>query len=429
MRYLLDSREDPLRLTIFSAGDGRARRPRRRTRPPLGEGRPRRLGSDRLPQSPHRRCPAGMASRLRRLTYRENIGRVKVFRTWLWPLPNRKAHERMRNYASFCCLRGTARPDHSASRRDHRHLAATSRRALRLVARLLPAGPLRLRSTRPLAGIAGRGRRWRRGLSAHHALGGDREFLVPARRPHRRRDPCVQGTSDPPLARPRGKNCSRRKRRRDRSVLARSPRRRPGTAPANSAPKENFWSATSAPWAWPTDWKRCSTPPPNCSIKIRTCCFCSSAKARKKSASKLWRNPRPGQRPLSRSAAPRENPRLHLRFRCLPGPSEEDRCLQDRDSHQDARVHVLRPPRDSGRRRSGAADCRRSRSRTRDRARKLRSTGAGNHPAGRESRTRRNTGTKGKGIHPAEFLARPDRGEIHQILHNACDRVARKWSN
>jgi glycosyltransferase involved in cell wall biosynthesis len=41
---------------------------------------------------------------------------VHVFRTWLWPLPNRKAHERMRNYASFCisaALRGLTvpRPD------------------------------------------------------------------------------------------------------------------------------------------------------------------------------------------------------------------------------------------------------------------------------------------------------------------------------
>jgi glycosyltransferase involved in cell wall biosynthesis len=41
---------------------------------------------------------------------------VDVFRTWLWPLPNRKAHERMRNYASFCIsasLRGLTipRPD------------------------------------------------------------------------------------------------------------------------------------------------------------------------------------------------------------------------------------------------------------------------------------------------------------------------------
>ena len=36
-----------------------------------------------------------------------------VFRTWLWPLPNRKAHERIRNYASFCisaALRGLTLP-------------------------------------------------------------------------------------------------------------------------------------------------------------------------------------------------------------------------------------------------------------------------------------------------------------------------------
>ena len=48
--------------------------------------------------------------------YNERIGRVDVFRTWLWPLPNRKSRERMRNYASFCisaALRGLAiaRPD------------------------------------------------------------------------------------------------------------------------------------------------------------------------------------------------------------------------------------------------------------------------------------------------------------------------------
>ena len=38
---------------------------------------------------------------------------IDVFRTWLWPLPNRKAHERMRNYASFClsaALRGLTIP-------------------------------------------------------------------------------------------------------------------------------------------------------------------------------------------------------------------------------------------------------------------------------------------------------------------------------
>ena len=44
---------------------------------------------------------------------RSENARVDVFRTWLWPLPNRKAHERMRNYASFClsaALRGLTLP-------------------------------------------------------------------------------------------------------------------------------------------------------------------------------------------------------------------------------------------------------------------------------------------------------------------------------
>ena len=52
-------------------------------------------------------------SRLRRLAYHEKVGPVDVYRTWLWALPNRKPHERMRNYASFCisaALRGMALP-------------------------------------------------------------------------------------------------------------------------------------------------------------------------------------------------------------------------------------------------------------------------------------------------------------------------------
>jgi glycosyltransferase involved in cell wall biosynthesis len=50
---------------------------------------------------------------LRRVIYQEKVGSVDVYRTWLWPLPNRKAHERMRNYASFClsaALRGLTLP-------------------------------------------------------------------------------------------------------------------------------------------------------------------------------------------------------------------------------------------------------------------------------------------------------------------------------
>jgi glycosyltransferase involved in cell wall biosynthesis len=74
-----------------------------------------------FPNHPTGVVPVEWRSRLRRLTYRELIyqkdaGRVNVFRTWLWPLPNRKTHERMRNYASFCisaALRGLSipRPD------------------------------------------------------------------------------------------------------------------------------------------------------------------------------------------------------------------------------------------------------------------------------------------------------------------------------
>jgi colanic acid biosynthesis glycosyl transferase WcaI len=69
-----------------------------------------------FPNHPTGVVPEEWRSRLRRLTYRERLGQIDVVRTWLWPLPNRKAHERMRNYASFCvsaALRGLAldRPD------------------------------------------------------------------------------------------------------------------------------------------------------------------------------------------------------------------------------------------------------------------------------------------------------------------------------
>lgn len=66
-----------------------------------------------FPNHPTGIVPAEWRSRLRRLIYHKKSGRVDVFRTWLWPLPNRKAHERMRNYASFCfsaSLRGLTLP-------------------------------------------------------------------------------------------------------------------------------------------------------------------------------------------------------------------------------------------------------------------------------------------------------------------------------
>ena len=55
-----------------------------------------------FPNHPTGEVPAEWRARWRGLVYREDVDGVRVVRTWLWPLPNRKAHERMRNYASFC---------------------------------------------------------------------------------------------------------------------------------------------------------------------------------------------------------------------------------------------------------------------------------------------------------------------------------------
>jgi colanic acid biosynthesis glycosyl transferase WcaI len=54
-----------------------------------------------FPNHPTGVVPPEWRSRLRRLRYDEIVEGVRVVRTWLWPLPNRKAHERIRNYASF----------------------------------------------------------------------------------------------------------------------------------------------------------------------------------------------------------------------------------------------------------------------------------------------------------------------------------------
>jgi colanic acid biosynthesis glycosyl transferase WcaI len=55
-----------------------------------------------FPNHPTGVVPGEWRSRFRRLHYSETLDGVRVVRTWLWPLPNRKAHERIRNYASFC---------------------------------------------------------------------------------------------------------------------------------------------------------------------------------------------------------------------------------------------------------------------------------------------------------------------------------------
>lgn len=59
-----------------------------------------------FPNHPTGIVPEDWRSRFRRLRYTETVDGVQVVRTWLWPLPNRKAHERIRNYASFCVSAG-----------------------------------------------------------------------------------------------------------------------------------------------------------------------------------------------------------------------------------------------------------------------------------------------------------------------------------
>lgn len=69
-----------------------------------------------FPNHPTGVVPAEYRRRFRRLISREPDRRLNVVRTWLLPLPNRKAHERILNYSSFCLSASTtglfvSRPD------------------------------------------------------------------------------------------------------------------------------------------------------------------------------------------------------------------------------------------------------------------------------------------------------------------------------
>jgi colanic acid biosynthesis glycosyl transferase WcaI len=55
-----------------------------------------------FPNHPTGVVPEEWRARLRRFHYTETVDGVRVARTWLWPLPNRKAHERILSYTSFC---------------------------------------------------------------------------------------------------------------------------------------------------------------------------------------------------------------------------------------------------------------------------------------------------------------------------------------
>jgi len=55
-----------------------------------------------FPNHPTGKVPAEYRRKMRRLVAREEVNGVDVVRTWLLPFPNRRTHERMLNYSSFC---------------------------------------------------------------------------------------------------------------------------------------------------------------------------------------------------------------------------------------------------------------------------------------------------------------------------------------
>jgi colanic acid biosynthesis glycosyl transferase WcaI len=60
-----------------------------------------------FPNHPTGIVPPEYREKIRRLMVREKKDGVNIVRTWLLPLPNRKAHERMLNYSSFCVSAAT----------------------------------------------------------------------------------------------------------------------------------------------------------------------------------------------------------------------------------------------------------------------------------------------------------------------------------
>ena len=126
-----------------------------------------------FPNHPTGVVPPEYRSKFRRLVGHEQINGVNVVRTWLLPFPNRKAHERMLNYSSFCASAATTGLFLHAAGRCNSHLPAVAGRPFRLVAGSLEARAVCIRSTRPVARVVGRSRygqnrftaapaRWRR---------------------------------------------------------------------------------------------------------------------------------------------------------------------------------------------------------------------------------------------------------------------------
>ena len=135
-----------------------------------------------------------------------NNRRRHVERTWLWPLPNRKAHERIRSYASFCissALRGLnlTKPDVVIGT-SPQLLVALSGWWIARWKRVPFVFEVRDLWPESLAAVGAGGE----GTLLHRSFGRDRRFSLSPRASHRRRDARLQGSPDPVLERARRQN-------------------------------------------------------------------------------------------------------------------------------------------------------------------------------------------------------------------------------
>ena len=120
-----------------------------------------------------------------------------------------------------------------------------------------------------------------------------------------------------------------------------------------------FWSAISGPWAWLTGSKLCSMLRPP-AVQNSQVLFLLIGEGAEKERIKSLAQSRGLTNVRFLDQQPREKiPAFISASDALPRAPEENRCLQDRDSHQDVGVHVLRPPGDSRGGWSGPPDSRR----------------------------------------------------------------------
>ena len=148
------AREDPLRLAILPAGDGRASRSCFRTRPALGACRARRFDLDGIPKSSNR----GRAARMACPPPPPHIPRGDGRNNYLPHLAVAAAQSQStRTNAQLyvvLCLSRSSRSHASETRCDHRVVTAIVGWTLGMVARVCEKSSARVRSAGPLARIA-----------------------------------------------------------------------------------------------------------------------------------------------------------------------------------------------------------------------------------------------------------------------------------